>query len=184
VTRIPRLSPDQLDDAQRALYDAIAGGPRAATSAVRLIDDNGGLEGPFNAMLLHPPLGDALQKLGAAIRYRGALSDRAREIAILLVAAHWRSRFEQHAHERIGRQVGLTDVEMAAMRHASELELADPEEAAVAAATRHLLDHRNLTDDEYRESADVLGSAKLFELTTLIGYYELLALQMRVFDVS
>lgn len=70
MTRIPRLAPDQLDDAQRELYQAIAGGARAATTAFRLTDDDGVLEGPFNAMLLHPPLGDALQRLGAATAVR------------------------------------------------------------------------------------------------------------------
>jgi 4-carboxymuconolactone decarboxylase len=184
VTRLPRLSPDQLDDAQRELYGAIAGGPRATNSAFNLTDERGSLEGPFNAMLLHPPLGDALQHLGAAIRYRGALSDRAREIAILAVAAHWRSTFEQYAHERVGLRIGLSEKELAALREGTDPGLADPEEMAVVAATRHLLDHNTLTDAEYAETVTVLGPAKLFELTTLVGYYGLLALQMRVFGVD
>jgi hypothetical protein len=65
MTRIPRLGRDQIGEAQRAVYDAITGGPRAAGRAFRLTGDDGSLEGPFNAMLLHPPLGNALQELGA-----------------------------------------------------------------------------------------------------------------------
>jgi 4-carboxymuconolactone decarboxylase len=184
VSRIPRLAPDQLDDAQREVYAAIAGGPRAANSAFRLTDHNGGLEGPFNAMLLHPPLGDALQRLGSAIRYRGALSDRAREIAILMVAAHWDSGFEQYAHERVAVRIGLAEREITALQQGIKPDLTDPDEAAVATVTRHILDHHTLTDTEYTEAVAVLGPAKLFELTTLVGYYELLALQMRVFGVD
>jgi 4-carboxymuconolactone decarboxylase len=184
MTRIPRLGRDQIGEAQRAVYDAITGGPRAAGRAFRLAGDDGSLEGPFNAMLLHPPLGNALQELGAAIRYRGTLSDRAREIAILLVAAHWQSAFEWYAHERIGIHIGLSESELAGLREGAELDLVDPEEAAVATATRCLLDHATLTDAEYAEAVAVLGPARLFELTTLIGYYGLLALQMRVFDAD
>jgi 4-carboxymuconolactone decarboxylase len=102
--RIPRLAPAELDGEQRALYDAIAGGRRAqGPQLFRLTDADGRLEGPFNAFLLQPRLGSALQALGTAVRYETRLSDRCREIAILVVAAHWRSDFERYAHEAVGR---------------------------------------------------------------------------------
>ena len=60
--RIPKLPPAELDDEQRALYDAIAGGRRAqGPQLFRLADADGRLEGPFNAFLLQPRLGSALQ---------------------------------------------------------------------------------------------------------------------------
>ena len=63
VSRLQRLVPESLDDQQRALYELISAGPRAAgPQAFRLVDDDGALEGPFNAMLLCPVLGTALQE--------------------------------------------------------------------------------------------------------------------------
>lgn len=89
VTRIPRPTPDELDAEQHRLYEAITSGSRAGgPGSAELTDEDGRLAGPFNAMLLNPPVGDALQRLGAAVRYRGRLTDRAREVAILAVAAH------------------------------------------------------------------------------------------------
>jgi 4-carboxymuconolactone decarboxylase len=115
--RIPKLKPTALDDEQRTLYDAIAGGRRAqGPQLFRLADADGCLEGPFNAFLLQPRLGSALQALGAAVRYETALDARSREIAILVVAAHWHSDFEQYAHEAVGRAAGLTDAHLAAIR--------------------------------------------------------------------
>lgn len=178
--RLEGFRPEELDAAQRELYDALTGGPRGGS----LADEQGRLVGPFNAMLLAPRLGDALQRLGGLIRYRGALSDRARELAILTVAAHQRCGFEQRAHEQIGAGVGLTDAELAALRTGGPLDLADPTEAAVLAATRALVADGNLDDAGYATAVEVLGEPVLFELTTLVGYYTLLALQMRVFDVS
>jgi hypothetical protein len=64
------------------------------------------------------------------------------------------------------------------------LELTDPVERAVASATRLILDHRALTDAEYAEAAAILGAARLFALTTLVGYHELPVLQPRVFGVD
>ncbi len=183
MSRLPRPSRALLDERQGELFDAIAGGPRAS-SAFSPVGDDGGLVGPFNAMLLHPPIGDPLQRLGAAIRYRGTLSDRAREIAVLLVAAHAGSAFEQYAHERIAVHIGLSDAEIAVLHEGRAPVLADPGETAVATATLRILDRRALDDDEYAEAVDVLGAATLFELTTLIGYYQLLATQLRVFGVD
>ncbi len=90
MTRVPRPAPAQLDAEQRRLYESITSGSRAAgPDAAHLTDEHGRLAGLFNAMPLNPPIGDALQRLGAAVRYEGRLADRNREIAILAVAAHW-----------------------------------------------------------------------------------------------
>ena len=181
--RIPKLAPSALDDEQRALYDAIAGGRRAqGPQLFRLADSEGCLEGPFNAFLLQPRLGSALQALGSAVRYETALSDRCREIAILVVAAHWRSDFEWYAHEAVARSVGLADAELAAIRDGRYTELAGPE-SVVARTVAALLARGDLEDAEYREAVEYLGPAGLFELLTLVGYYATLALQLRVFRV-
>jgi len=181
--RIPKLRPAELDDEQRSLYQAIAGGRRAqGPQLFRLTDAEGCLAGPFNAFLLQPRLGAALQALGSAVRYDTGLDDRCREIAILVVAAHWRSEFETYAHEAVGRAAGLTGAELAALRDGRHDALAGRE--AVAARTAAALAARgDLDDAEYREAVGQFGPAGLFELLTLVGYYATLALQLRVFRV-
>jgi 4-carboxymuconolactone decarboxylase len=193
--RIPKLPPAELNGEQRALYDAVAGGRRAqGPQLFRLSDADGCLEGPFNAFLLQPRLGSALQALGAAVRYETALDDRCREIAILVVAAHWHSDFEQYAHEAVARAVGLTDANLTAIRDGrlgQPGESAQPtqpgaltgREAVVARTAAALAARGDLDDTEYREAEDHLGADGLFELLTLVGYYATLALQLRVFRV-
>jgi 4-carboxymuconolactone decarboxylase len=205
--RIPKLAPSALDAEQRSLYDAIAGGRRAqGPQPFRLTDEAGRLEGPFNAFLLQPRLGAALQALGASVRYDTGLDDRCREIAILTVAAHWRSDFEWYAHEAVARAAGLTTPELAAIRAAPAPDASDLDgrsadatapdatapdapatlsglEAVVARTTTALLTRGDLTDPEYRTATDHLGPDGLFELLTLVGYYATLALQLRVFRV-
>jgi 4-carboxymuconolactone decarboxylase len=181
--RIPKLDPASLDEEQRSLYDAIAGGRRAqGPQLFRLADADGRLEGPFNAFLLQPRLGSALQSLGSAVRYDTGLDDRCREIAILVVAAHWRSDFEWHAHEAVGRAAGLGDAELAALREGRHAELAG-RESVVARTAAALVTRGDLDDAEYGEAVGHLGPAGLFELLTLVGYYATLALQLRVFRV-
>ena len=181
--RLPKFEPPALDAEQRSLYDAIAGGRRAqGPQLFRLADADGRLEGPFNAFLLQPRLGSALQALGAAVRYDTGLDDRCREIAILIVAAHWRSDFEWHAHEAVGRAAGLGDAELAALREGRHAELAG-RESVVARTAAALMARGDLDDAEYAEAVGHLGPSGLFELLTLVGYYATLALQLRVFRV-
>ena len=181
--RLPKFEPSALDAEQRSLYDAIAGGRRAqGPQLFRLADADGRLEGPFNAFLLQPRLGSALQALGASVRYDTGLDDRCREIAILIVAAHWRSDFEWHAHEAVGRAAGLGDAELAALREGRHAELAG-RESVVARTAAALVTRGDLDDAEYGKAVGHLGPAGLFELLTLVGYYATLALQLRVFRV-
>jgi 4-carboxymuconolactone decarboxylase len=181
--RIPKLAPSALDDEQRSLYDAIAGGRRAqGRQLFRLADEEGRLEGPFNAFLLQPRLGSALQALGSSVRYDTELDDRCREIAILVVAAHWQSDFEWYAHEAVGRAAGLDDAELAAVRDGRHAALTG-REAVVARAAATLLERGDLDDAEYHEAVGQIGTEGLFELLTLVGYYATLALQLRVFRV-
>jgi len=185
TTRLPHYDPAGLDEAQRDLYDAIVGGPRAAGPRLfPLTDADGRLHGPFNAMLAAPPVGQALQQLGAAIRYETSLSGRVREMAILAVAAHWDSAFERYAHEPAGLAAGLTAAEVEALRSGGFPDLGDAAERAALGLVRALLHDGDADDATYAAVARVIGDRATFELTTLVGYYATLALQLRVFRVG
>jgi len=184
VTRLERLPPERLKPEQRALYDVIVGGPRGqGPQHFALTDKHGGLNGPFNALLLSPPVGEALQSVGAAIRYRTALSPRVREAAILLVAAQWNSAFERRAHEGVGRAAGLSEEELGVLASGRVPTTVTDDERPYLEVTAALL-RGDVSDAEWERSATRIGEAAVFELTTLVGYYATLALQLRVFRVD
>jgi 4-carboxymuconolactone decarboxylase len=183
-SRQPRLRPADLDEEQARLYRAITEGPRShGPQLFELSDEQGALNGPFGGFLLSPTVGDALQALGAAVRYGTSLTDRAREMAILVVAARWDSAFERYAHEAVGRACGLTDGELEILRAGGLPDLADEQERAALSLTHALLDG-DVDDSTWAACVPPLSADLVFELTTLVGYYSTLALQMRAFRVD
>ncbi len=180
--RLRALRPDELDDEQRRLYEAIVGGRRASQSPlVSPAEPDGSLRGPFNPMLLSPVVSGPLQELGVAIRYGTDLTPRQRELAILAVGERWQSGFERDAHERIGREAGLSDAELAAATDGVAIDLADPAEATVLSLARLLARGWDVGDNDYRDAVAMLGEARCYELVVLVGYYSLLALVLRTF---
>lgn len=183
TARLRPRRPDELGDDQRALYDVITGGPRAqGPQHFPLTNVDGSLRGPFDALLLSPAVGTALQELGASIRYRTDLSDRAREIAILLVAARHDSAFERESHEAIARALGFSADEIAAVRKEDAGGFTGDEQL-VARVVLALLDG-DIDDELWEEASRALSPRAVFELSTLVGYYSTLALQLRVFRVG
>jgi 4-carboxymuconolactone decarboxylase len=176
--RLRPLRPDELDPDQRAVYDALAESPGRVG-----LDPDGSLRGPFDAMLRAPRSGAALQSVGAALRYGSVLPERVRELATLLVAAHQRSAFEWYAHAPLAAAAGLSAALVEAIRTGAPVEPHDPGERAAAVAVVQLLTTGDVDDDAWVGAVETLGEAGAVELTTLVGYYSLLAMQMRVLRV-
>lgn len=184
MSRLPELELDRLNAAERALFEAIAGGKRSAgREGKAYVSAGGGLPGPFNALLYAPRIGDAAQRLGERLRFEGDLPPRQREIAVLCVAAHWRARYEWWAHARIARECGIPDAVIDAIERREQPPLAEPAELMVHDYSRALLENRQVSDDLYRDTAAALGEAALVELVVLLGYYSLISMVLVSFEI-
>jgi AhpD family alkylhydroperoxidase len=180
--RLDLINPADLDDAQRALYEAITGGPRASQAGtVPIVDEAARLLGPFAVMLLTPEVGNAMQQVGAKIRFSTALTARERELAILAVAGVLRSDFERLAHEPAALRAGLTREQVNAVLSGQAPEGLTTDEALIGRLAQAMTAERNLTDEDYAAGVAGLGEERLAELTWLVGYYSALALALAVF---
>lgn len=180
--RLEPLAPEQLSGDQRTLYDAITTGPRAGTG---LTDDRGALRGPFDPLLRAPMIGDAVQRLGAVVRYAGALPDDLRELAILMAAGHWRCEFELAVHGRIAESVGVDAAVVAAIAAGEPVDLASgTAQHLVHAVALELFETRRLSDATYAALASMLGDEQIVELLVVFGYYSTLAMVMEAFEIS
>jgi 4-carboxymuconolactone decarboxylase len=184
--RLKPLLPDELDESQRTVYDAIVGGPRAAgRGAAGLSRPDGSLVGPFNAFLHAPALGDKIQATGAVARFGTELPRRLGELAILCVAKEWMAQFEWWAHARLAKAEGLDDEVIEAIRMGDEPPFAEEAELCVYAFAKELLGpaHRVPTV-LYRRAVDLLGERQVVELVGIIGYYCLVSGILNTFAVE
>jgi 4-carboxymuconolactone decarboxylase len=182
TNRFTSPAPAEMTPPQQGLYKLFATGKRAQPgNPFSLVDADGRLQGPPAAWVLVPPVGHALEQLGGAMRYELTLEPRAREIAILMVGHRHQSPFELHAHTRAGAAAGLTPADLDALAAGQPPELATELERAVYAAAGHLLAAGTLDEAQYAAAVAVLGTSQLFELVTLVGYYNMLAVQLSVF---
>lgn len=181
LTPIPR---EAFSAQQQEVFESITGGKRGANrSPEEFLSADGGMLGPFNAMVHNPALGVVLQRLGEMLRHEGALGDDAREIAILVVAASWRARFEWWAHAPIARRAGVTDAVLDALASGRAPSMESSLLTAVHDYAFELVHDRQVSDSTYQRAASELGEAALVELTILLGYYTTISMILNAFDV-
>jgi 4-carboxymuconolactone decarboxylase len=182
MTRLSYVDPARLSPEQKALYDSIASGPRAKKRA-SLVDADGHLTGPFNAFLHNPQLGKHWSQIGETLRFHTQVDRRLFELAILIVAVHWRSGHEWAAHARLAREAGVGDDIIAALKTGARPVFANTNDEAVYQFVVELMTQRQASAKSYAAILAVLGEAQLVELVNAIGYYVALAAMLNAFDV-
>ncbi|MBV7481362.1 carboxymuconolactone decarboxylase family protein [Bordetella sp. BOR01] len=172
---MPRLNPPEVDGMsahQRRIHDAIASGPR------------GRVRGPLAVWLHRPGLAEHAQALGQYCRYDSSLPARLSELAILTMAAWWRSSFEWWAHHPIAVQAGLDANVAEQIRVGDTPVFEQADESAVYRFVRALLETRQVPDALYQEAVQVLGTESVVDLVGIAGYYTLISMTINVFDIQ
>jgi 4-carboxymuconolactone decarboxylase len=170
---MPRFSPPDpavLDDAQRRVYDATRAGKRGTVPANVL------------AWLPSPELADRAQHLGAFLRYDTSLGARQSELAILVVARHWTSKYEWAIHAVEAARAGWPDEIVAVIAAGQTPALAAAEQAVFDVATE-LVRGGTLGETTFDRADAALGRQRLVELVALVGYYTMVAMTLNAFDV-
>ncbi len=80
------------------MWDNVVG-----TRGDQLVNEDGGLVGPFNAFVHAPEVGRHLSALGATVRFGTSIERRLSELAIITVGARWKAEFEASQLVETGR---------------------------------------------------------------------------------
>ena len=185
MSRIPLVLRQNFTEAQQQLFESITTGKRGqGRTPESFLTPEGGMKGPFNALLFSPVFGEAVQRVGEVVRYESSMPPALREMAILMVAAKWQAHYEWWAHEKIATQEGLDQGIIASLKEGSLPNFTQPAEAVVYHFSRELLNEQQVSDDRYEAAVELLGEAGVVELTVLLGFYVLISMSLNVFKVS
>ena len=171
MSRLGPIDPENITPAQKQAHDAIAAGPR------------GSVRGPFAALLHNPGVADAVQRMGASLRFDGTLPDNLREIAILTTGRFWTAQYEWWAHARIAIENGLPEAVIDAIKRGVTPPETEPGINAVTLFVRETLHKKHVSDDTFNAALEYLGERGIVDLTMLIGYYCLVSASLNIFQI-
>ncbi len=104
------------------------------------------------------------------------LTVREQELVILRIAVLYRSEYVWKHHVRVGREFGVNDTELNAIRHASYAAFPAARERALLALTDAFMNDRSLSPGLWTQTRDVLRSQDFVDLISLVSQYVLFAL--------
>ena len=161
MTRIAILTPDEMNDEQRAVIDAskASGRPHG---------------GPFWAYIRHPKLMQSVQNTAACIG-DCTLSAREQQIVTLTVARFWGAKYPWAAQCRNALKIGLAQKEIDAINARSALPTDDK---------RELLADKGLSDATYAAAEAAFSTEELVALVARVGAFSMTCCTANAFDIT
>jgi alkylhydroperoxidase family enzyme len=136
-------------------------------------------------MMAHSP--DYLRqycRLGAAIRFRGELDPVLRELAITRTGILCEAPYEVVAHKRIGKSVGVTDEQNAALEDWKSAKCFNEVQRAALAFTDEIVTSRKPTEATLNAIAAELTPGALIELQLSVGFYIMTSKFLETFGID
>ena len=141
--------------------------------------------GNIFAMLAHAETAlDPFNRFGGALLRRGTLDPILREIAIIRVGLLSKAPYEVEQHKAIGRQVGMTEAQIAGLDEGAASPVFDDKARAVLRFTDDVVANVRASDAAWNACAAFLDHRQLVELTLCIGFYMMVSRFLETLDVD
>lgn len=164
---VEKMTPEQQEG-----YRVLVNGPR------------GRLPGPYKVWVHNPKLVHAADPLGQHFTPgASSLSEREREIAVLVITSGWHSAYPTAAHEKRGKEVGLPKAAVEAIIAGLPASFADAREQAVYEVATALAGGRLVPQGLYDRAVKLLGHESITDTIVLMGYYTAVSLTMNFYAV-
>src|SRR6478609_4466558 len=123
-------------------------------------------------------------RLGGAIRNRGELDPVVRELAITRTGILCEAPYEIVAHKQIGKGVGVTDEQNAALANWQAAACFNEVQRAALAFTDEIVKSNKPTDATFKAVASKLTPAALVELQLSVGFYIMTSKFLETFAID
>jgi len=170
--RYTEIHVDQMTAAQREGYRLLIDGPR------------GRLPGPYKVWVHNPKLVHAAAPLGQHFTPgQSSLTEREREIAVVVTTSTWHSGYPTAAHEKRGKEVGLPAPTVEAIIAGLPASFSDAREQVVYEVAMALAGRQLVPQGLYDRAVKVLGHESVTDMIVLMGYYTAVSLTMNFYAV-
>ena len=170
--RYAELPVERMTPEQREGYRFLVDGPR------------GRLPGPYKVWVHNPRLVHAAAPLGQHFTPgQSSLSEREREIAVLVITSRWHSAYPTAAHEKRGVEVGLPAAAVEAIVAGLPTAFAAAREQVVYEAALALASARLVPQGLHDRAVALLGHEGVTDVIVLMGYYTAVSLTMNFYAV-
>ena len=170
--RYAEIPVDRMTPEQKEGYAFLMNGPR------------GRLPGPYKVWVNNPKLVHAADPMGQHFTPgSSSLSEREREIAVLVITNQWRSAYPAAAHEKRGKEVGLPADAVEAIAAGLPTGFDDPREQAVYEVAVSLAGNHLISQGMYDRAVIHLGHAGVTDMIVLMGYYTSVSMTMNFYAV-
>jgi len=171
MARLPSItSKDQVAAKDRDTFDSI-------------VASRGAVQGPFTMFLHSPEVAGRVAHLGAYVRFEGSLDMKVRVLAAMTVAREFEAMYVWGAQTGGARRLGVAEETIAAIRD-NHLRGVAPEDAQIVDFTRQLLRKHRVDDASFKAMQSRFGNDELIQLTTAIGYYSLLSMNVNACELE
>jgi 4-carboxymuconolactone decarboxylase len=125
----------------------------------------------FRAMLHNPKAAGFLTSMGAQLRFKSAMPDDLKELAIIVVAREWGSDIEWTAHAALAAKAGVGAEKIEAIRTGKSIEGFSDAERTIVRFVQDLVRKKELSDDTFAAAQKLLGTTGVVDLTLTCSYY-------------
>lgn len=173
MARTPIVTRDQVPEKYREAFDHEVAISRGAIE-----------NGPGSVMINSPEMRKRANHLVFYFRQESELPQKIQELAMILTARDKDCQYIWFAHAARARQEGISDEFVDALRDKKPLpKLPDGEQIVVDYAAELFTTNR-VSPGTFQAAIDHFGAQLLTELTTMMGYYCMLALNVNAFEVD
>src|SRR5919206_246023 len=158
--------------------------PINASDRTREILDKNRNANIFRMMAHSPSYFEQYCRLGGAIRHKGELDPVIRELAITRTGILCEAPYEVVAHKRIGKNIGVSDAQNAALDNWREADCFNEVQRAALAFTDEIVNLRRPTDATFKAIAARLTPAALVELQLAVGFYVMTSRFLETFMID
>ena len=172
MARIDPPTRDQIREELRGLFDEVSAPPGGVGT------------GPLSVLKHSPEISRRAVPLFNYVRNESTLPARIRELAMIVVARATDCQYIWNVHAPTGRSEGLSDALVDALKNRQPLPPMPPDEEAVINLGRELLATHRVSQENFQRAWEQFGTQGLVELTTLMGFFTMLALNANMVELD